>query len=152
MVIEKEVEVGITCSTPGAIIYWTDDGSVPDRFSKHYTNGQTIKVVKTGTFIKAVALAKNMADSDVVEAGAYTIKVPAPLFIPNGGAFEEMAQVDITSSVQTLKYTTSLLQLKKISCQDLNHPSFMQHLISELQDLSSEPSRCTRIQPASHHG
>lgn len=69
--VDSGTEVTITCATAGAKIYYTTDGSTPDASSTEYT--APIEVTAAVT-IKAIGIADDMADSDVV-AKAFTIKL-----------------------------------------------------------------------------
>lgn len=63
--VAKGTVVSITCTTEGAQIFYTVDGSVPTTGSLRYTTG--IKVDSTMT-IKAIATKNGMSDSKVAEA------------------------------------------------------------------------------------
>ncbi len=67
-----DIEVQIDCATPGAVIYYTSDGSVPTSGSDIYQ--APIEIAGNGTtlHIRAMAAGDGMADSGVVSAG-YTI-------------------------------------------------------------------------------
>ena len=69
--VDSGTEVTITCATAGAKIYYTTDGSTPDATSTEYT--APIEVTAAVT-IKAIGIADDMADSDVVTK-AFTIKL-----------------------------------------------------------------------------
>ena len=69
--VDSGTEVTITCATAGAKIYYTTDGSTPDASSTEYT--APIEVTAAVT-IKAIGIADDMADSDVVTK-AFTIKL-----------------------------------------------------------------------------
>lgn len=75
--------VAITSATPGAVIYYTVDGSVPDTTSLVY--GSTITVASTST-LKAMAVAGSLAASVMVTAD-YVIDVPNPL-IESGSTYK----------------------------------------------------------------
>ena len=66
--------VTINCTTAGATIYYTLDGSTPDDSSDEYDSAITIDETTT---IKAIAVKDGMDDSDVAEA-TYTIDPNAP--------------------------------------------------------------------------
>lgn len=65
----KSVE--ITCTTEGATIYYTTDGSIPTINSTEYTSAI---VVNNTTTIKAIAVKDGLSNSDVAEA-TYTINL-----------------------------------------------------------------------------
>ena len=67
-------KVTISCTTPGATIRYTTDGSTPGTSSKEYTGA--IAVTSTTT-IKAIATASGMKNSAVASA-AYTISTTPP--------------------------------------------------------------------------
>jgi transcription elongation GreA/GreB family factor len=71
---ETDAGTGVTLSTTteGAEIYYTTDGTAPDRTKAKYTGPITVSAALT---IKAIAVKEGMADSAVLEA-AYTIKGP----------------------------------------------------------------------------
>ena len=62
------MQVSMACSTPGATIYYTADGSTPSDQSTEYTGPVTITSSAT---LKAVAVAPNMIDSQVASV-SYT--------------------------------------------------------------------------------
>lgn len=66
--------VTIACSTPGATIHYTVDGTEPTTQSAVY--GEPIAVGETTT-IKAIAVKEGMTDSEIAEA-TYTINIPQP--------------------------------------------------------------------------
>lgn len=70
-----EVNVALTCSTPGATIRYTTNGTNPTSTSSVYTG--PIKVTNTTT-IKAYGAAPGLKDSSIANA-TYTISVPIDL-------------------------------------------------------------------------
>ena len=67
--VESGTTVILSCSTDGASIHYTDDGTTPTASSPVYSTGITIDSAKT---IKAIAVKSGMANSDVMTA-VYTI-------------------------------------------------------------------------------
>jgi chitodextrinase len=72
----NSVDVIIEVGTPGATIYYTDDGSTPTASSTLYTGSFTLTSSKT---IKAIGIKSGLTDSDIVSA-IYT--VTADTFAP----------------------------------------------------------------------
>ena len=70
--VDKGTEVTISCSTTGAVIHYTIDGSTPTASSPVY-DGTPIEIT-AATTLKAIGVADEMLDSDVATA-AYTIKL-----------------------------------------------------------------------------
>jgi formylglycine-generating enzyme required for sulfatase activity len=76
--------VSISCSTPGATIYYTTNGSEPNTNSTIYTGAIT---VNSNTTVKAKAYKASFIPSDVVE-GIYIINTaPANMILISGGTF-----------------------------------------------------------------
>lgn len=100
--------VSITCSTIGASIVYTTDGSNPTSSSTVYTG--PIAITSTTT-LKAQAYRTGWTDSPVVTA-IYTIQqaeqVSTPVFDPVGGPYSTGQTVTITcaTSGATIRYTT----------------------------------------------
>lgn len=67
-VVEKGTAIALSCETDGAIIYYTLDGSCPcdDTDARHIYDGTPI-IIDESITIKAIAIAPNMEESDVVE-------------------------------------------------------------------------------------
>ena len=70
--VDKGTQVTIACTTAGAVIHYTTDGSTPDATSPVY-DGTPIEITAAIT-LKAIGVADEMLDSDVATA-AYTIKL-----------------------------------------------------------------------------
>jgi N-acetylneuraminic acid mutarotase len=69
--------VAITDSTPGAVIYYTTDGSTtPTAASTRYTAPIVVSTTET---LQAIAIAANYSNSPVASA-TYTISIPPPSF------------------------------------------------------------------------
>ncbi len=73
---DAATQVSIVCSTEGATIHYTTDGTDPNAESPVYS--QPIAVNSGTMTIKAIAIKKDMTNSDIAE-GVYTIKQNAGL-------------------------------------------------------------------------
>lgn len=96
--------VTIICTTKGAKIYYTTDGSEPTASSKEYTAAIT---VTTAVTIKAIAVKEGMNDSKIATA-IYTIKATKPRFSVASGAVTSGTSVTISCATEGAKiyYTT----------------------------------------------
>jgi N-acetylneuraminic acid mutarotase len=98
--------VTISDSTPGAVIYYTTDGSVPTASSTKYTGPITVSSTQT---IQAIATAANYVSSAVASA-MYTIQLTAavPAFAPAAGTYTTAQTVTISDSTSgaVIYYTT----------------------------------------------
>ncbi|MDD2247897.1 MAG: chitobiase/beta-hexosaminidase C-terminal domain-containing protein, partial [Proteiniphilum sp.] len=101
--------VTISCSTPGATIRYTTNGSEPTSSSTIYS--RPINVSSTTT-IKAKAFKDGWTPSSTASA-TYTIApigtVATPTFIPAGGTYSTAQNVNITTTTAnaTIRYTTN---------------------------------------------
>lgn len=92
------VSVAISCSTIGASIYYTTDGSEPTEFGSKYSN--EIPLILSGTYtVKAIAV-KDGLKSDIASA-TYTLEidqdqVETPVITPATGTFSTAQNVTIT--------------------------------------------------------
>lgn len=102
-VFNGPVNVTLTCSTDGAVIRYTIDGSDPTETSAEYTN--TITVNATGQ-IKARAYVAGKVPSEVSSA-SFTMQLPLPVFTPPGGYYSTAQMVGITCAVTgcQIRYT-----------------------------------------------
>lgn len=92
-------EVTITCSTDGATIYYTDDGSTPSASSTEYTGAITLEATTT---FKAIAIKEGWNNSAVI-TGAYTVTLPTvatPVFTPAAGSVDAGTEVTITCATE----------------------------------------------------
>ncbi|MEZ7893274.1 MAG: chitobiase/beta-hexosaminidase C-terminal domain-containing protein [Candidatus Wallbacteria bacterium] len=67
-------EVSIACATPGALIYYTIDGSKPSEAANLYKAGQKI-IIGSKTTLKAIALKTGMINSEIAE-GVFEMQSP----------------------------------------------------------------------------
>ena len=104
--VDSGTEVTITCSTEGAKIYYTTDGTEPTAESTEYTDAISVTAAVT---LKAIAVKSGMIDSAVASA-SYTIKgtVATPAFSVESGAVNSGTEVTITCATEGAKiyYTT----------------------------------------------
>ena len=104
--VASGTSVTITCTTAGAKIYYTTDGSTPTASSTEYTAAIS---VTTAVTIKAIAVKDGMNNS-VVASVSYTIKekVATPTFSVASGAVNSGTSVTITCTTAGAKiyYTT----------------------------------------------
>ncbi|MGA3264045.1 MAG: chitobiase/beta-hexosaminidase C-terminal domain-containing protein [Terracidiphilus sp.] len=96
--------VTISDTTPGAVIYYTTNGSTPATNSTHYSTPITVSTNET---IEAIATASGYITSAVGSA-AYTLQVSAPTFSPAGGSYSSVQVVTISdaSPGAVIYYTT----------------------------------------------
>jgi hypothetical protein len=100
--------VTISCSTSGATIRYTTDGSEPSATSTAYSGPLAIDATNT---IKAKAFKDGMTDSETATA-TYTINLPvkiaSPTFFPVAGTYTSVQTVTVscTTSGATIRYTT----------------------------------------------
>lgn len=100
--------VAISCSTEGAAIHYTLDGSEPTASSPLYTReGVRISVQEAGSVtLKAIAIAGGMGDSYVATA-VYTVTLPAPtgvVFHANNGTEDYAAESVAYGSSEPICY------------------------------------------------
>jgi subtilisin family serine protease len=101
------VTVSISCTTSGATIRYTTDGTDPTSSSTQYTGPLTLT---TTTTLKARAFKTGMTDSEVASV-IYTVipKVATPTFSQPTGTYIGSVTVSIscTTSGATIRYTTN---------------------------------------------
>ena len=100
-------QVALTDATPGAVIFYTTNGTTPTAASTRYANA--IAVPATAT-LKAIAMVGNGLPSAVASA-TYTITPPAavPSISPAAGTYTSAQSVTITDATAgaTIYYTTN---------------------------------------------
>ena len=96
--------VGITDTTPGAVIYYTTDGTTPTAKSTRYTAPIAITTSET---LQAIAVAPNYANS-AVATGVYNLVTATPYFSPTPGTYTSAQTVGIQDDTPNSKiyYTT----------------------------------------------
>ncbi len=106
---QTDQTVTLSCSTPGATLYYTDDGNTPTTASIEYTSPISISGHGTSKTIRVVAIKSGMLDSDVGSA-AYEIKYPAaaPTFSPDAGTYSDSQTMTISTATggAVIEYTT----------------------------------------------
>ena len=100
--------VTLTCSTPGAVLYYTTNGTAPSPASTRYTGPIPVSATQT---IKAIAVAQGYSQSATATA-TYTINLPiaaAPKFTPPAGTYSAPQSVTISDSTTNaaIYYTTN---------------------------------------------
>jgi lysozyme len=95
LVPDLQKGVTITDSTPGAVIYYTTDGSTPTTSSTKYSGPVP---VNSSTTIKAMATASGMTNSDIAIV-AYTVFLP-----PSCPAGSVMEGVDVSQYAGTIDW------------------------------------------------
>ena len=103
--------VTISCTTDGATIYYTTDGTIPTTASTQYNGAINVSETKT---IKAIAVKDGMTDSEIAEA-TYTIDIPVDYAVtvsPNGGTinFGSANPEESESITRTITITNTGLQ------------------------------------------
>ena len=98
--------ITITCSTDGAEIHYTTDGTDPTADSSRYTAPFTIT---NNAVVKAIAVKEGFKNSEISYA-AFTREnsaLDAPVITPNGGTFSDSCEVSITAQEgASIFYTT----------------------------------------------
>jgi hypothetical protein len=102
--------VTISDSTPGAVIYYTTNGTTPTTSSNLYRSSISVTATET---IEAIATATGYSNSDVASA-TYTIEVSepsaaTPTFSPIAGSYTSAQTVTISDSTPgaVIYYTTN---------------------------------------------
>jgi hypothetical protein len=97
--------VTLSSSSPGAVIYYTVDGSLPTTSSKQYTSPIS---VTAGETIKAIAVTGGTSNSTVSSATYLIGTTATPVFTPPAGSYGATQFVAITSTTpgSAIYYTT----------------------------------------------
>ncbi len=103
----RALEVSMTCSTEGARIYYSLDGSEPDENSLLYSGPIWVNSSST---IKAKAYKEGWRNSDVASE-SYVMDLPTvatPIFSPVEGTYNRIENITIrcTTMGATIRYTT----------------------------------------------
>jgi hypothetical protein len=100
-------QVTISDTTPGAVVYYTTDGSTPTSSSKLYAGAITVSATET---IKAIAVATGYGQSAVASA-TYTITgaTATPVISPTGGTYTSAQSVTLSDATNgaVIYYTTN---------------------------------------------
>lgn len=98
-------EVEISSATPGALIYYTTDGSQPNTGSASGYAPVTLTLTENVS-VKAYAVKSGMDDSDTVSA-EYSVKAAAPQFSLPGGPYDFPRTVELSTSTAgaQIRYT-----------------------------------------------
>ena len=97
--------VSISDSTPGAVIYYTINGSTPTTSSYQYTGPLTVGAVQT---INAIAVAPGLSTSAVASA-TYTLTIATPVLSLASGTYSGAQTLTMTSTTPGAKlfYSTT---------------------------------------------
>ena len=104
-------EISISCTTEGASIYYTTDGSTPSNTSTLYTSPFTLSESES-TVIKAIAIKEGSENSAIVEA-TFTVtgivtKNETPIISPSNGNITTTDEISISCATEgaSIYYTT----------------------------------------------
>lgn len=111
---ESTKYISLSCSTPGARIFYTTDGSYPTVHSTEYKKPIRIKGIAGETVyteIRAVAIKTGYNDSDLFE-GEYLITMPAPKEViymelykaPTKTEYKKGEEFDVTGGILLVTY------------------------------------------------
>jgi uncharacterized repeat protein (TIGR03803 family) len=104
------ITVAISCSTSGATIHYTTDGSTPSQTNGILYSASNPVNINVTTTLKAIAYESGMADSSV-KSSTYTLNLPpaaAPVFDSAAGTYSSAQNVVITTATNgvAIAYTT----------------------------------------------
>jgi hypothetical protein len=98
------VTVTLADSTPGAVIYYTTNGTTPTTSSAKYSAPLTLSA---STTIQAIAVASGLSNSSAASA-TYTVAVLSPTFSPAPGSYSSTQTVSLSDATpgDAIYYTT----------------------------------------------
>jgi C1A family cysteine protease len=99
----------IKCSTPGATIRYTTDGSAPAKTHGTVATAMAIPITVNGTLLQAIAYKTGLTDSDIVAATYKIGKVAIPVFSPPPGTYTVPGSIGIScrTTGAEIRYTTN---------------------------------------------
>ena len=104
------ISISVTSPTPGATIYWTDNGTEPSALSTPYTGPLTYTGERTFTF-KAKAFKPGWLTSGTVTRNytINTVAVQTPAASPGAGTYDvgQIVQLTVPDSQAQIRYTTN---------------------------------------------
>lgn len=102
----NDQSVTLSCTTTGAKIYYTTNGSTPSSSSTLYSGA--ISITSDNTTIKAIAYNSSTANPSEVASATYRLTCSAPSFDISGGTYNVAKDVAITSTTTSasIYYTT----------------------------------------------
>ncbi len=98
------IELGISCGSTGADIYYTLDGSIPSRSNGVLYSGSV--EIRSNVIVKAIGVKDWMMDSDVASC-VYTVRCARPMFNPVCGVYTAGQNISISSETAgvEIRYT-----------------------------------------------
>lgn len=160
-IVEKGTEIELSCTTEGAAIYYTLDGSCPcENTEARMVYDGTPIVINETTTIKAMAVAPDMTESDVAEftyiisstgveeiainglVEIYPLPVRDKLNISAGGKTIQSVSITSTNGVLVASHNKSA---KKVSLDVSNIPANV-YIITIVTDSGSFSRRILKMQ------
>jgi hypothetical protein len=97
--------VSISEASPGAVVYYTTDGSTPTSSSNVYSAPITVSSAET---LNAIAMAENLTASSVASANyAISATLPAPVITPVSGTYANAQTITMTATPGAMIYYTT---------------------------------------------